>query len=94
MDATQDVEPLPLARSNEALDFLPDEGEAARLIREYDWASTPLGPPSEWSATLRIMVRFVLANRFPHLLWWGPDYIQFYNDHYSPILRSEERRVG
>ena len=89
MDATQDVEPLPLARSNEALDFLPDEGEAARLIREYDWASTPLGPPSEWSATLRIMVRFVLANRFPHLLWWGPDYIQFYNDHYSPILGTK-----
>ncbi len=65
------------------------DGEAARLIREYDWASTPLGPPSQWSPTLRLMVRFVLANRFPHLLWWGPEYIQIYNDHYAPILGSK-----
>jgi signal transduction histidine kinase len=27
----------------------------------------------------------LLANRFPLLLWWGPDYIQFYNDAYRPI---------
>jgi signal transduction histidine kinase len=33
-----------------------------------------------------MVVRFILANRFPHLLWWGPDYIQIYNDHYIPIL--------
>ena len=89
MHPTQPVEPLPIARTDEDLDFLPDDGEAARLIREFDWASTPLGPPSQWSLTLRIMVRFVLANRFPHLLWWGPDYIQFYNDHYSPILGTK-----
>ena len=57
-------------------DFLPDEGEAARLIREYDWSATPLGHPSQWSASLRMVVRFMLANRFLHLLWWGPDYIQ------------------
>ena len=89
MDATQHAEPPSIAGTDDSLDFLPDEGEAARLIREYDWASTPLGPPSQWSATLRIMVRFVLANRFPHLLWWGNDYIQFYNDHYSPILGTK-----
>lgn len=71
------------------LDFLPDEGEVARLIREYDWASTPLGHPSRWSPSLRMVVRFMLANRFPHLLWWGPDYIQVYNDHYSPVLGTK-----
>ena len=36
-----------------------------------------------------MMVRFMLANRFPHLLWWGPDYIQLYNDHYIPILGTK-----
>jgi len=72
-----------------SLDFLSDDTETARLILEHDWASTPLGHPSKWSASLRMIVRFMLANRFPHLLWWGPDYIQIYNDHYIPILGSK-----
>jgi signal transduction histidine kinase len=71
------------------LDFIPDGSEAARIIREIDWAATPLGDPAGWSASLRMMVRFLLANRFPLLLWWGPDYIQIYNDHYAPILGSK-----
>ena len=36
-----------------------------------------------------MVVRFMLANRFPHLLWWGPDYIQIYNDHYVSILGAK-----
>jgi len=28
----------------------------------------------------------MLANRFPLLLWWGPNYISIYNDAYVPIL--------
>ena len=78
-----------MSRTDTGLDFLTDEGEAARLIREYDWASTPIGHPSLWSPALRMMVRFILANRFPMLLWWGPDYIQMYNDYYAPILGTK-----
>ena len=73
----------------ESLDFLPPDGEMADLIRQYDWEHTPLGNSSSWSPALRMMVRFMLANRFPHLLWWGPDYIQLYNDHYAPILGAK-----
>jgi hypothetical protein len=36
-----------------------------------------------------MIVRFVLANRFPMLLWWGPDYLQIYNDAYAPILGAK-----
>ena len=60
-------------------DFIPADTEAGRLARSIDWAGTPLGDPAGWSPVLRMMVPFVLANRFPHLLWWGPDYIQIYN---------------
>jgi len=75
--------------TDHGLDFLTASGEAVQLIRDYDWSATPLGHPSTWSPTLRMMVRFILANRFPHLLWWGPDYIQFYNDYYSPVLGAK-----
>lgn len=59
--------------------------EMARLIREKDWSLTPVGAAQNWSPALRMIVSMLLANRFPLLLWWGPDYIQFYNDAYRPI---------
>ena len=54
-------------------------------IRAFEWGATPLGPPESWSPALRLMVHFLLANRFPQLLWWGPHYIQLYNDPYRPV---------
>ncbi|HEY1300291.1 MAG TPA: hypothetical protein VGF07_07320, partial [Stellaceae bacterium] len=56
-----------------------------RLIRETDWSATPIGPIESWSPSLQAMVGFLLANRFPLLLWWGRQYIQLYNDAYRPI---------
>ncbi len=64
-------------------------GHLEALVRDFDWASTDLGPPSSWSTSLRMIVRVVLANRFPMLLWWGPNYIQIYNDAYAPILGTK-----
>jgi signal transduction histidine kinase/CheY-like chemotaxis protein len=59
------------------------------LIRSFDWSKTPIGPVEQWSSTLRTMVSFLLANRFPLLLWWGPRYISIYNDAYRPILGTK-----
>jgi signal transduction histidine kinase/CheY-like chemotaxis protein len=61
-------------------------GEMGALIRSMDWSKTAIGPIESWSPTLRMMVSFLLANRFPLLLWWGPQYISIYNDAYRPIL--------
>src|SRR5690349_13581511 len=58
----------------------------ARVMRERDWSQTPIGPVTCWSPALRMMARFLLANRFPLLLWWGPQFCQLYNDAYRPIL--------
>ena len=70
-------------------EFLAGGGEMGALIRAHDWSRTPLGAPERWSPALRMMVSFLLANRFPLLLWWGPDYIQVYNDAYRPVLGSK-----
>ncbi|PPK41994.1 PAS domain S-box-containing protein [Trinickia symbiotica] len=60
-------------------------GEMGERIRAFDWSQTPVGAIEAWSPALRTTVRIMLANRFPHILWWGPEYIQFYNDAYRPI---------
>jgi signal transduction histidine kinase len=42
-----------------------------------------------WSPTLRMMTGLLLANRFPMLLWWGPEYVSIYNDSYRPVLGTK-----
>jgi signal transduction histidine kinase/CheY-like chemotaxis protein len=75
------------ARSpNESSEWLVGRGEMAERIQDFDWSGTPLGPSGNWSIALRTTVGLMLANRFPMLLWWGPDYICIYNDAYIPIL--------
>ncbi|HVL76645.1 MAG TPA: PAS domain-containing protein, partial [Noviherbaspirillum sp.] len=56
------------------------------LMRERDWASTPLGPPSGWSPGLRMVVRLVLDAHFPMYVAWGPQLVLIYNDAYAELL--------
>lgn len=48
-------------------------GEICALLRETDWAATPLGPILEWPAELRIMVRSTRDRGYPMAVWWGQD---------------------
>ncbi len=79
--------------STPGLDFLKGGGEMGALIRTLDWSETSLGPIDGWSVALRMMVSFLLANRFPLLLWWGPEYASIYNDAYRPILGMKHPRA-
>jgi signal transduction histidine kinase len=80
---------LPERSQRKVGDCFVGNGEAAALMRSMDWSRTPLGPVETWSPSLRMMVSFLLANRFPLLLWWGPEYISLYNDAYRPILGNK-----
>ena len=68
---------------------LEPTGELGSLIRTKDWSTTPIGPPERWSPTLKMVVGFLIVNRFPLLLWWGPQYVSIYNDAYRPILGTK-----
>jgi signal transduction histidine kinase len=72
-----------------APDVLADGGEMGALMRSIDWSKTPLGPVERWSQALRTMVGLLLRNRFPLLIWWGPEYVQLYNDAYRPIAGAK-----
>src|ERR1700736_152016 len=69
-----------------ANDCLTGGGQMGELMRSIEWSKTPIGAVESWSPALRMMVRLLLANRFPLLLWWGPRYCQLYNDPYRPVL--------
>ena len=64
----------------------PGEGEMARRMRAYPWASSPLGDPRDWPASLRAACRICLTSRFPMIVWWGAPMFMFYNDAYRPLM--------
>ncbi|MBV9789232.1 MAG: response regulator, partial [Chloroflexi bacterium] len=55
-------------------------------VREHDWAASPLGPVATWPHSLTSLVKTLLASRYPMVLTWGPQFIQFYNDAYSNLI--------
>ncbi|WP_232797103.1 response regulator [Blastococcus atacamensis] len=75
-------------------DLFAAGGEAGRIMAAFDWASTSVGPVESWPASLRFAVRTVLVSRFPMLLTWGPDQLQFYNDAFAPVIGAKHPAIG
>ena len=65
--------------------FLAGGGDMGRRIREFDWASHPLGEPSTWPPALRMAVSLCLNSNFPTAVYWGPELYVLYNDAWAPI---------
>jgi PAS domain S-box-containing protein len=67
----------------------PGSSQMAARMREFDWASSPLGEPASWPASLASAVRICLTSRFPMIVWWGPELRFLYNDAYLPLLGTK-----
>jgi PAS domain S-box-containing protein len=62
------------------------DSQTATLLRRLDWTKTPLGPPTGWTPTLRVVVDLILASHVPMAILWGRDLVLIYNDAYSAIV--------
>ena len=60
--------------------------QMARLVKDFDWSSTPLGPIDVWSETLLSHVNLLLCTPLPATLSWGEELTFFYNDAAIPTL--------
>ena len=69
--------------------FLEGGGELGALMRAYEWAATPLGPPEQWPQSLRSAVSILLPSKAQIVLFWGPEFITLYNDAYRPVLGAK-----
>ena len=66
----------------------------SKLVNEFDWSSTPLGPRSNWSAELQTFVRHILEFGFPAAIVWGKGLVTIYNDAFRPILGNKPEALG
>lgn len=64
-------------------------GEAAALVRNYDWSVTSLGSSAEWQQSLKTLVEVILGCAFPMVVLWGPSLVQIYNDAYRELLGNK-----
>jgi PAS domain S-box-containing protein len=60
--------------------------ELAGLMKDLDWASTPIGLPQSWPASLKTSVRIMLTSQQPIWIGWGQELIYLYNDPYKSII--------
>ena len=74
-----------MTRRSAVDEVLVGGGACGELLRQVDWAKTPVGPVEGWPQSLRTTVGIVLASNYPLYLAWGPRYVQMYNDAYRPI---------
>jgi hypothetical protein len=76
-----------------ARDFMSGGGEMGALMRAHDWSSSSIGPPSNWSQSLRTVVRLMLNTGHPMYIFWGADSACLYNDAYRRSI-GPERHPG
>ena len=81
------------SRSPAEPSFLTGGGKMAELMRSHDWKKSPLGPPRNWSPTLRATVGLMLPAQAEIVLFWGPDFLALYNDAYAPTIGSKHPRA-
>jgi PAS domain S-box-containing protein len=63
-------------------------GELGRMIDEFDWTVTGLGPIGRWPAAMRTVVELVLRSPSPIATLWGREGVMIYNDGYAAIAAS------
>lgn len=65
--------------------IVPGDREMSRRVREFDCATSALGPIGRWPEGLRTIVEVMLDSRFPMWLGWGADFTFLYNDAYAQM---------
>ncbi len=60
-------------------------GECGQMVRDHDWAASPLGAIAAWPGVLRTTVANIVHSPIAKVLMWGPDHVMIYNDAYRSI---------
>ncbi|MBE7210554.1 MAG: response regulator, partial [Gluconacetobacter diazotrophicus] len=69
-----------------ATELFEGGGDAGALLRDLDWAASPLGSPAEWPDALKVALGMLLPSSVQICLFWGPELVAFYNDAYAPAI--------
>lgn len=72
---------------------LANGGEMGERIRSFAWDETDLGPLQTWPASLLHGLGFCLEAGSPMGIFWGPDFLVFYNDPMKTLIGDKHPRA-
>ena len=76
-----------------SLTFTAGGGTLGRLIAEFDWQGTELGPLIHWPAHVRVATALMLRSTVPIVMLWGTTGVMIYNDAYSHFAGQRHPRL-
>lgn len=62
-------------------------------MRQYDWASSSIGPIERWPAELRQICEYILASPDPINVLWGDECTFLYNQAFSVVVGDKHPRA-
>ncbi len=68
-------------------------GEVAKLIRNFSWSRTALGPIEQWPQSLITAVNMILQSPVPLVILWGHDGYMIYNEAYSVLASKRHPEI-
>lgn len=60
-----------------------------QLFRKNDWSSSDLGPVHTWGRELKQIVRLMLTDTAPTIIYWGDNHSILYNEGYVPFVGNK-----
>jgi PAS domain S-box-containing protein len=76
-----------------ARNFGTNGGNLGKLIDEFDWSASSVGPVQRWPAAMRTTVELVLRSPVPIATLWGRDGVVIYNEAYAAISGSRHPAI-
>lgn len=73
----------------DAFSLFENSGEIGQLVLDRDWSKTSIGNIEDWPLSLRITLYNVLHSGFPMFLFWGEEFLCFYNEAFRPSLGAD-----
>ncbi|SZF05173.1 unnamed protein product [Blumeria hordei] len=81
--------PAPTLTCDQWAENLPPT-KHVRFFIDTNWSDTPLGPLSNWSISLRIHIFTLFADSKASVLYWGPDKVKIYNEHFLGLACKKQ----
>ena len=70
-----------------------EQSPTLKLVNDFDWAATPLGPIPDWPDSLKGAVRVIMVASSPMVILAGHDGILIYNDGYAEFAGNRHPSV-
>ncbi|KAK8062126.1 histidine kinase-group xi protein, partial [Apiospora hydei] len=67
--------------------------EFQQFVLNVDWANTSVGPIEQWPQELRQLLRMVIVDSAPCIIYWGEKFTIFYNEAYIPLIGNNHPTI-